>query len=201
MHLFLIILKGIFIGICSSAPLGPIAIFVMQNTLGKGRKAGMSAAMGSTVVDTLFAAIAVFSLSLVQGVIDQHYLVIKYVGGAVVIILGIYMSFYKHKPDRPNKISATDFAQSLLMGLTNPGAFAVMLALFAVFGFGSDDVTLFEKIVSVASVCLGTIIYWNTCTWLLSKAKGKINVKNIVRINRIAGVVVILFGIYLIINP
>ncbi|MBO7510938.1 MAG: hypothetical protein J6T35_07120, partial [Bacteroidales bacterium] len=73
MHLFLIILKGIFIGICCSAPLGPIAIFVMQNTLGKGRRAGMSAAMGSTVVDTIFAAIAVFSLSLVQGMIDQHY--------------------------------------------------------------------------------------------------------------------------------
>ena len=201
MHLFLIILKGIFIGICCSAPLGPIAIFVMQNTLGKGRRAGMSAAMGSTVVDTLFAAIAVFSLSLVQGVIDQHYLIIKYVGGAVVIVLGVFMAFYKHKPDRPNKISATDFAQSLLMGLTNPGAFAVMLALFAVFGFGSDDVTVFEKILSVVSVCLGTIIYWNTCTWLLSKAKGKINVKNIVLINRIAGVVVVIFGLYLIFNP
>ena len=201
MHLFLIILKGIFIGICCSAPLGPIAIFVMQNTLGKGRRAGMSAAMGSTVVDTLFAAIAVFSLSLVEGVIDQHYQIIKYIGGAVVIVLGVFMSFYKHKPDRPNKISATDFAQSLLMGLTNPGAFAVMLALFAVFGFGSNDVTVFEKIVSVVSVCLGTILYWTFCTWLLSKAKGKINVKNIVLINRIAGVVVALFGLYIIIFP
>ena len=201
MHLFLIILKGIFIGICCSAPLGPIAIFVMQNTLGKGRRAGMSAAMGSTVVDTLFAAIAVFSLSLVQGMIDQHYQTIKYIGGAVVIVLGVFMSFYKHKPDRPNKISATDFAQSLVMGLTNPGAFAVMLALFAVFGFGSTDVTVFEKIVSVVSVCLGTILYWNTCTWLLSKAKGRINVKNIVLINRIAGVIVALFGLYIIIYP
>lgn len=201
MHLFLIILKGIFIGICCSAPLGPIAIFVMQNTLGKGRRAGMSAAMGSTVVDTLFAAIAVFSLSLVQGMIDQHYQTIKYIGGAVVIVLGVFMSFYKHKPDRPNKISATDFAQSLVMGLTNPGAFAVMLALFAVFGFGSTDVTVFEKIVSVVSVCLGTILYWNACTWLLSKAKGKINVKSIVLINRIAGVIVALFGLYIIIYP
>ncbi len=201
MHLFLIILKGIFIGICSSAPLGPIAIFVMQNTLGKGRKAGMSAAMGSSVVDTLFAAIAVFSLSLVQGLIDQHYQTIKYVGGAVVIILGVSMAFYKHKPDRANKISATDFAKSLVMGLSNPGAFAVMLALFAVFGFGSEDITLFEKILSVVSVCVGTLVYWNLFTWLISKAKGRINVKNIVRINRIAGVAVALFGLYLIIYP
>lgn len=200
MHL-LIILKGIFIGICSSAPLGPIAIFVMQNTLGKGQKAGMSAAMGSTVVDTLFAAIAVFSLSLVQGVIDQHYQTIKIIGGIVVVVLGVGMAFYKHRPERANKVSATDFAKSLAMGLSNPGAFAVMLALFAVFGFGSENVTLFEKILSVVSVCLGTLIYWNTFTWLLAKAKGKINVDKIIMINRIAGVAVALFGLYLIIFP
>lgn len=200
MHL-LIILKGIFIGICSSAPLGPIAIFVMQNTLGKGQKAGMSAAMGSTVVDTLFAAIAVFSLSLVQGVIDQHYQTIKIIGGIIVVVLGVGMAFYKHRPERANKVSATDFAKSLAMGLSNPGAFAVMLALFAVFGFGSENVTLFEKILSVVSVCLGTLIYWNTFTWLLAKAKGKINVDKIIMINRIAGVAVALFGLYLIIFP
>ncbi len=200
MHL-LIILKGIFIGICSSAPLGPIAIFVMQNTLGKGQKAGMSAAMGSTVVDTLFAAIAVFSLSLVQGVIDQHYQTIKIIGGIIVVVLGVGMAFYKHRPERANKVSATDFAKSLAMGLSNPGAFAVMLALFAVFGFGSEGVTLFEKILSVVSVCLGTLIYWNTFTWLLAKAKGKINVDKIIMINRIAGVAVALFGLYLIIFP
>ena len=201
MHLLMIILKGIFIGICSSAPLGPIAIFVMQNTLGKGQKAGMSAAMGSTVVDTLFAAIAVFSLSLVQGVIDQHYQTIKIIGGIIVVVLGVGMAFYKHRPERANKVSATDFAKSLAMGLSNPGAFAVMLALFAVFGFGSENVTLFEKILSVVSVCLGTIIYWNTFTWLLAKAKGKINVDKIIMINRIAGVAVALFGLYLIIFP
>ena len=200
MHL-LIILKGIFIGICSSAPLGPLAIFVMQNTLGKGQKAGMSAAMGSTVVDTLFAAIAVFSLSLVQGVIDQHYQTIKIIGGIIVVVLGVGMAFYKHRPERANKVSATDFAKSLAMGLSNPGAFAVMLALFAVFGFGSENVTLFEKILSVVSVCLGTLIYWNTFTWLLAKAKGKINVDKIIMINRIAGVAVALFGLYLIIFP
>ena len=200
MHI-LIILKGIFIGICCSAPLGPIAIFVMQNTLGKGRKAGFSAALGSTVVDTLFAAIAVFSLSLVQGVIDQHFRTIKVIGGVIVAILGVGMAFYKHRPEHANKVSATDFAKSLAMGLSNPGAFAVMLALFAVFGFGSEDITLYEKILSVVSVCLGTLIYWMTFTWLISKAKGRINVKNIVRINRIAGVAVALFGLYLIIYP
>ena len=201
MHLLPIILKGIFIGICSSAPLGPIAIFVMQRTLGKGRQAGMSAAWGSTVVDTIFAAVAVFALSLVEGLFEQHYQTLKIVGGFVVVILGISMAFYKHRPERPNRFSKTDFTKSLAMGLANPGAFAVMLALFAVFGFGKEGITLFEKIISVLSVCGGTLIYWSTFTWLLSKAKGKIDVAKIIWINRVAGVIVALFGLYLFIFP
>lgn len=195
------ILKGLFIGICCSAPLGPIAIFVLQNTLGKGQKAGLTAAMGATVVDTIFAALAVFCLSLVQNLIDQNYQVIKIVGGVIVVILGVGMAFYKHRPERQNKISATDFAKSLIMGLTNPGAFAVMLTLFAVFGFGNEGVTTPEKILSILTVSVGTIAYWAFFTWIFAKMKGKININKIVIINRIAGVVVALFGIYLIVVP
>ena len=201
MPLLLLILKGVLIGICSSAPLGPIAIFVMQSTLGKGRKAGMSAAAGSSAVDTIFAAVAVFALSMVQGVIDQHYQTLKLVGVAVVVVLGVSMAFYKHRPERPNRFSKTDFAKSLVMGLGNPGAFAVMLALFAVFGFGKEDLSLFEKLVSILSVCGGTVVYWSLFTWLLSKAKGRINVAKIIWINRVAGVIVALFGLYLFILP
>lgn len=201
MDFVLTILKGLIIGISCSVPLGPIAIFVLQNTLGKGQKAGMTAAMGSTVVDTIFAAMAVFALSLVQGLIDQHYQTIKIIGGIIVVVLGISMAFYKHRPERQNKILATDFGKSLIMGLANPGAFAVMLALFAMFGFGHEDVTTFAKLFSVLTVALGSILYWFFFTWIFAKMKGKINVSKIVIINRIAGVAVALFGIYLIVVP
>ena len=87
------------------------------------------------------------------------------------------------------------------MGLAHPGAFAVMLALFAMFGFGNEDVTTFAKLFSVLTVALGSILYWFFFTWIFAKMKGKINVSKIVIINRIAGVAVALFGIYLIVVP
>ena len=34
------ILKGFLVGICASAPLGPIAIFVIQKSLSEGHKSG-----------------------------------------------------------------------------------------------------------------------------------------------------------------
>ena len=46
------IIKGFIIGICASVPIGPIAIFVIQQSLSKGHKAGFVTGMGATIVDT-----------------------------------------------------------------------------------------------------------------------------------------------------
>ena len=61
--MFLNILKGFIIGVCASAPLGPIAILVIQTTLNKGHRAGFVTGMGACLVDTLFAVIAIFALA------------------------------------------------------------------------------------------------------------------------------------------
>ena len=55
--MFLDILKALVIGICASAPIGPIAILVIQKTLSKGHKAGFITGMGACVVDTLFSIV------------------------------------------------------------------------------------------------------------------------------------------------
>ena len=58
------ILKGFIIGICASAPIGPIAILVIQKTLSKGHKAGFVTGMGACIVDTTFSVIALFALAV-----------------------------------------------------------------------------------------------------------------------------------------
>ena len=55
------ILKGFVVGICASAPMGPIAILVIQKTLSKGRHAGFVTGLGASVIDTVYAVIAIFA--------------------------------------------------------------------------------------------------------------------------------------------
>ena len=64
--MFIDILRGFIVGICASAPVGPIAILVVQKSLSKGHKAGFVAGMGACVVDTVFSIIAIFALAFVQ---------------------------------------------------------------------------------------------------------------------------------------
>ena len=70
--MFLDILKGFAIGICASAPIGPIAILVIQKSLSKGHKAGFITGMGACVVDTVFSIIAIFALAAAERLINEN---------------------------------------------------------------------------------------------------------------------------------
>ena len=87
------ILKGLLIGICASAPLGPIAIFVLQKSLSEGHKSGFITGLGATLVDTIFGIIAIFALAIAQQFIDNNSILILIGGGVIVGIMGFTMVF------------------------------------------------------------------------------------------------------------
>ena len=141
--MFVDLLKGFLVGMCASAPIGPIAILVVQKSLSKGHKAGFVSGLGASVVDTLYASIAIFALAFAQKFIEDHQSLILLVGGAVLIIVGVSMAFSdpfrKMKADGESSVSPKDFGQAVAMGLSNPMAIFVMFTLFAFFGLADDS--------------------------------------------------------------
>ena len=135
-------LKGFLVGVCASAPIGPIAILVVQKSLSKGHKAGFVSGLGASVVDTLYAFIAIFALAFAQKFIDDHKTLILIAGGLVLAILGVSMAFSdpfrKMKADGESSVSPKDFGQAVAMGLSNPMAIFVMFTLFAFFGLAKE---------------------------------------------------------------
>ena len=202
--MFLDILKGFAIGICASAPIGPIAILVIQKSLSKGHKAGFITGMGACVVDTVFSIIAIFALAAAEQLINEHRELILLCGGIVVTILGWSMNAsdplrkLRAREKRQGSVSLTDFLQSVLMGLSNPGAIFVIFALFAFFGIGPLDRSDWRVTPIVLSVSLGSSFYWVVVTWLLSRFGKKFKMRTILWINRITGAVIIVIGLVLI---
>ena len=68
--------KAFLVGFAASVPVGPVAILVVQKTLSKGYKAGFVTGLGASVVDTIFAVIAMFALAIAQKFLDEHQVVI-----------------------------------------------------------------------------------------------------------------------------
>lgn len=197
------VLKAIVVGAAASAPVGPIAILVIQKTLSKGFKPGFVASMGATVVDTVFAIVAIFALAYVQGFIEGNSIPIMIGGGLIVIALGVSMMLsdpfrkMKKTSDKGDKsgVSPADFLTACAMGFSNPGAIAVMFALMAFFGIAenrSSDWTCFPIILGIAG---GSALYWLMVTSLLNIFRKQFNMKTIIWINRITGAIVIVVGL------
>lgn len=194
-------LKGFLVGVSASAPIGPIAILVVQKSLSKGRKSGFVTGLGASVVDTMYAFIAIFALAFAQKFIDDHRNIIYLVGGVVLIIVGLNMAlsdpFRKIKADGSSSVSPKDFGQALAVGLSNPMAIFVMFTLFAFFGLANDAPHNWRITPIILSVSLGSVTYWFSVSWLLSRFRKSFKMNTILWISRITGAIVVIIGIAL----
>ena len=197
-------LKGFAVGVCASAPIGPIAILVVQKSLSKGHKAGFVSGLGASVVDTFYASIAIFALAFAQRLIEEHQNIILLVGGAVLVAVGISMAFSdpfrKMKADGESSVSPKDFGQAVAMGLSNPMAIFVMFTLFAFFGLAKDEPHNWMVAPIILAVSAGSVTYWFTLSWLLSRFHGNFKVRTILWISRITGALIVIIGIALLMN-
>ena len=201
MEVLLDMLKGFLVGICASAPLGPIAILVIQKSLSKGRKSGFVSGLGATVSDTCYAFIAIFALAFAQRFIDEHQNFILLTGGIVLVLVGISMAFsnpYKKRRRRDvSNVSPKDFGQAVAMAFSNPGAIFVMFTLFAFFGLAKDHPHTWKVAPIILSVSAGSVTYWFCMSWLISKFQNVLRMRTIVWISRITGGLIVVIGIAL----
>ena len=193
--------KGFLVGMCASAPIGPIAILVVQKSLSKGHKAGFISGLGASVVDTLYAFIAIFALAFAQKFIEEHQNAILLVGGVVLAIVGLTMAFSdpfrKMKDDGDSSVSPKDFGQAVAMGLSNPMAIFVMFTLFAFFGLANDAPHNWRVTPIILSVSAGSVTYWFSMSWLLSRFRKNFRMRTILWISRITGAIIVIIGIAL----
>jgi threonine/homoserine/homoserine lactone efflux protein len=201
MELFVNILKAFLVGFAASVPVGPVAILVVQKSLSKGHRAGFVTGLGASVVDTLFAVIAVFALAFTQKFLSDHEVVILLAGGAILIGLGLSMAlkdpFRKMKADGTSSASATDFMQAALMTMSNPGAIFVMLALFAFFGIADNAPSTWHVAPILLSVAGGSVTYWFLLSWGLGHFRNKFKMTTILWISRVTGALVVIIGLVL----
>ena len=195
------ILKGFAVGMCASAPIGPIAILVVQKSLSKGHKAGFVSGLGASVVDTLYASIAIFALAFAQQFIEAHHNMILLVGGGVLITVGISMAFSnpfrKLRADGEPSVSPKDFGQAVALGISNPMAIFVMFALFAFFGLADNAPHTWTVTPIILAVSAGSVTYWFLVSWLLSRFHGSFRMRTILWISRITGALIVIIGIAL----
>ncbi len=197
------ILKGIIIGICVSAPVGPIGVLCIQRTLIKGKKVGIITGLGATFSDLVYAMIAGFSLGFISDFITRYQFWIQIVGSVIIMLFGFYI--FKSNPVRSLSSAQkqesggsyfADFATSFALCISNPMIMFIFIGLFARMGFFTSDEPLYQSIVGIFSILLGAFLWWVTLNSLVDRFRKKINVRGLGLINKLTGTIICVIGLF-----
>jgi threonine/homoserine/homoserine lactone efflux protein len=202
-----LVLAGTFIGLLLAAPIGPVNVLVIQRAASGGFWAGLAAGIGAVLGDGTLAAIAAFSMRAVSDVMASYRGPIQLVGGAVLIVFGLGLLFAKPAPSlQPGKGSPLwehtgVIPQTFFLTVTNPGAILGTAAIFGGLGslIGGLDTNL-EALLLVAAVMGGSLLWWLGLSELIATIRHKLTEERLKLINRVAGLVLIAFGLLVLIG-
>lgn len=117
---------------------GPSNLYVMARSVAQGMQAGMVAAFGLATGGLVHVMAAVLGLSVLFTTVPVLYTVVKLIGAAYLIWLGI-SSWRKHDPVNPGSTRSSHkplgriFRESIIVEITNPKTALFFIALLPQF--------------------------------------------------------------------
>ncbi|WP_305984234.1 LysE family translocator [Roseibium sp. MMSF_3544] len=193
------VLIGFFIGILTTAPVGPVNVMAIQHAVRSGFSHGVFVGLGAVVADTIFAIAAIFGVSAITNFVEGQFRLIEVVGGALLIVFGIKIwNTHPHLDKDGNDREYSylgDSAAAFFMAITNPGAILAFIAIFGGLGdYRPAHGDHFGALMMVAGVASGATTWWVTVSATVSHFKAKIDDRWLDRANHIAGFVLVAFG-------
>ena len=194
--------EALLIGIIAAVPVGPVLLMIIQKTLTLGRREGVSAGVGSAMADTVYAAVGLLTLSLIEGFINQHQALIMFVGAAILGFIGVRILVkkidFEQKPSTAGLSLVSHGLQTFTSAMSNPAALAFMLGLIAMFGIGPET-TGAPIWALLLAVCAGETLYWIFVVFVLARFV-KLKPKILQLVSRIAGAGICVFAIVLLVR-
>jgi threonine/homoserine/homoserine lactone efflux protein len=196
MQNFELLLRGAAAGLAISAPVGPVNVLCISRTISRGPKAGLISGLGAATADTIFGAIAGFSISVVIGLLIRNEFWIRLVGG--ILLIGIGVHYYFKRPVAPGReaLNSThsEYVTALLLNLTNPTTVLSFLAVLAGLGMRHHREWWLTLLV-VAGIFLGAMLWWSVLALLANRFRESFNQRAMLWMNRIAGLAIGGFGV------
>ena len=196
-------MQGILFGFTLSFMVGPAFFSLLQTSITHGFKAGANLAFGLSVSDIILVFISWFGLSSLFAS-EKAQLILGLVGGIVIILFGIY-NFTKKQVVQPTrdidniktKFHFKYFAKGFVFNVANPGVWIYWLLPISV--ASSYETNL--QIVFLAFILITVLLMDIVKCAIANELKNFLTMKVVLMINRVVGVILVLFGLYLACSP
>lgn len=191
---------GLIVGFSIAAPVGPVGLLCIKRTLQSGRLAGLFSGFGAAFADTFYGFLAAFSLSFVSEFLCCWQPWLKVLGGLFIIYLGIKTIFspLPSKEAVSSKKVGThlaNFSSTFFLTLTNPLTIISFLAIYTALGLANVQESFVNASFLVIGVFIGSSLWWLLLSEGLTFFRPKLQPQTLHGINRLAGCVLVLFGL------
>jgi len=191
------------IGFAIAAPVGPIGLLCIRRTLTDGRTAGLVSGLGAATADTIYGFIAGFGLTFISNLIISQQVWFRAVGGLFLFYLGV-KTFLARPAEQPAAVKGNGlmsaYASTFFLTLTNPMTILSFAAIFAGVGITSTRGNYISAGVLVLGVFIGSALWWVLLSEGIAFLQTKFNFREMKWINRVSGLLIILFGLYILIS-
>ncbi|MCE2928079.1 MAG: LysE family transporter, partial [Candidatus Caenarcaniphilales bacterium] len=149
------LIKGLIIGFCIAAPVGPIGLLCIQRTLNYGALSGLLSGLGAASADAFYGAVAAYGLTLISNFLIGQQFWFKCIGGLFLLYLG-YQT-YKSKvaencASAKHKGLLSDYFSTVFLTATNPTTILSFVAVFAGLGLANTNADYFSASMIVFGV-------------------------------------------------
>ncbi len=189
--------RGLLLGLLLMISVGPVFFAVINASINKGFKTAIYFIAGVTISDMMY--IVLTNLGAIS-VITTRITYVYYVGGAILVIYGVYMFLKKYHQGEENiEINQSThwmyLAKGFIINTTTPGVILFWTANAVT--LASEQYSRLETV----SYFVGVLTLVNTTdilkAYFARKLKSLLSPKNIVVIHRISGVGMLIFGFIL----
>ena len=195
-------IKSLIIGFAASVPLGPIGILCIQKTISKGKGSGVSLGLGAALVDMFLSILCIYFLSFIDEFLAQNRDWVLLLGGIILGILGIMIAMknpvrsFNEPREKRSRRYATDALQGFLMAVTNPGAPILLLSIFALVHFEPDTFgSIWLSALMPIGILIGGMFWWYMLCSVINRFRKRFQMRHLLFLNRICGVVIAAFGV------
>jgi threonine/homoserine/homoserine lactone efflux protein len=196
--------KGLIVGFCLAAPVGPIAALCVQRTIAKRWVSGVVSGLGAATADALYGTVAAFGATIISEFLITEHDWLQRVGGVILLLMGVRLLLVKMK-EREGPVDGKglfgDFMSTLILTLTNPMTFVAFAAVFATMGIGAVRGRPILTLELVGGVFAGSLLWWLVLCAGAHAVRHHFDLRKLTMINRATGVFVIAVGlVYLFVN-
>ncbi len=184
------------IGFLIALPVGPVAIVCLRRTLTGSKRHGIVSGLGAATADSLYGAMAALGLSLSAGVLEAYESWFNVLGGLALCLLGVKTFLSKGKMGKvasSHVMHAGNFVSTFLLTLMNPMTMVAFAVVYASYGVSTS--TSLSAASLITGVFCGSGLWWLALCFLASSFSSLINEEHIGLINKIAGVLILVFGV------